>query len=296
MASLNGSSLKSILIISVLIPLSSAFCLYPAVDAKASSQLVIDNVQMISSCWDLLNCSFEDIRDWQPVTRLHFLQYMQATHFPRLGSSDQFRDMEGITEFTMRKGIAGRGTWVSHVEAAAIEAVERAAAIVLKYSDDPGPNPGVIRWVSFFREQRRGGLGDRREHDQIWSVASLVAIEHGINRAKIANVSDPTARELFWVHGLIVHRELMQNRSIIVFFVRAALIFTNKSLAVTIERALEFFTRVNTPVPMKLWSEVVWQVGGVLFGYHVEGSPRDWELLRRIASQFWEEYQKAAED
>lgn len=65
------------------------------------------------------------------------------------------------------------------------------------------------------------GSNGLKEHDQIWSVASLVAIEHGINRAKIANVSDPTARELFWVHGLRVHRELMQNRSIIVFFVRA---------------------------------------------------------------------------
>ncbi|KAL1885539.1 3-dehydrosphinganine reductase [Paecilomyces lecythidis] len=296
MAPVNIFGLKPTLIILVLIPFISASCLYPNIDREVSSQLIIDDVQTISSCWDLLNCTFEEIRDWQPVTRLHFLQYMQATHFQRLGSSDQFRDMEGITEFTMRKGIAGARTWVSHVEAAAIEAVERAAATVLEYSHDTGSNPGVVKWVAFFREQCRGGLGDRREHDQAWSAASLVAIEHGINRAKSANASDPAARELFWVHGLRVHRELMQNRSIIVFFVRAALIFTNKSLAVTIERALEFFTRVNTPVPMKLWSEVVWQVGGILFGYHVEGNSSDWELLRLIAAQFWQEYQKAAKD
>lgn len=239
MAPVNIFGLKPTLIISVLIPFISASCLYPNIQREVSSQLIIDDVQTISSCWDLLNCTFEEIRDWQPVTRLHFLQYMQATHFQRLGSSDQFQDMEGITEFTMRKGIAGARTWISHVEAAAIEAVERAAAIVLEYSHDTGSNPGVVKWVAFFREQCRGGLGDRRvsqssdisqtllcsnnseEHDQAWSAASLIAIEHGINRAKSANASDPTARELFWVHGLRVHRELMQNRSIIVFFVRA---------------------------------------------------------------------------
>jgi hypothetical protein len=76
----------------------------------------------------------------------------------------------------------------------------------------------------------------------------------------------------------------------------SALVFTNKSLAVTIERALEFFTRVNTAMPMKLWSEVVWQIGGVLFGYHVEGSLRDLDLLWRIVERFWDEYQKAARE
>lgn len=133
-------------------------------------------------------------------------------------------------------------------------------------------------------------------------------------------MSDASAREQFWVHGLRVHRELMQNRSIIVFFVRAyvsshvflifqglytranlvaelsALVFTNKSLAITIERALEFFTRVNIATPIKLWSEVVWQIGGVIFGYHIEGSLRDLDLLRRIAERFWDEYEKAAKE
>lgn len=154
--------MKSIFIISVLIPLSHALCIYSPINRERTPQLTLDYLHAVSSCWEFLNCSFEDIRDWQPTTRLHFLQYMQATHFQKLGASDQFRDMEGISDFTRRKGIAEPGTWLSHVEAASIEAVERAAAIVLEYSNDTGLNPGVIRWASFFREQRRGGLGSRK--------------------------------------------------------------------------------------------------------------------------------------
>ncbi|KAL2003959.1 hypothetical protein VTN02DRAFT_1478 [Thermoascus thermophilus] len=132
---------------------------------EQASQLAIDapsGTEPFSSCWLDLSCSFDEIQSWHPTTRLDFQQYMQAEHLGLLAAADQLGALEGATMFTMRRGLAEPGSWLSYVEAAATEAAERGAAMALGYSNYTGSNPGAVRWFNFFNQQRRGRLSNRK--------------------------------------------------------------------------------------------------------------------------------------
>lgn len=137
----------------------------PSASHEEASQLVIDDqreIEPFSSCWLDLSCSFDEIQSWHPMTRLDFQQYMQAEHLGLLAAADQLGALEGATMFTMRRGLAEPGSWLSYVEAASTEAAERGAAMALGYSNYTGSNPGAVRWFNFFHQQSGGRLSDRK--------------------------------------------------------------------------------------------------------------------------------------
>ncbi|KAL2006140.1 hypothetical protein VTN00DRAFT_9794 [Thermoascus crustaceus] len=230
------------------------------------------------------------------MTRLNFQQYMQAEHLGLLAAADQLGGLEGATTFTIRRGLAEPGSWLSYVEAAATEAAERGAAMALGYSNNTGSNPGAVRWFNFFHQQSGGRLSERRLHDRLWASASQSSMLYGVGQANIATVPKGTPREQFWVSAIRFRGEVMQERSLIIFFVRAALALTNKPLAVMIEGVINFFTQVTSPVPARVYSEIVWRLGGILFGFHVAGGLSDPEELMRFPQEFWEAYQEGIKE
>jgi hypothetical protein len=127
-------------------------------------QLVIsidDSISPVDYCWHHLDCSFTQIESMGMVDRLEFVKFMATWRFAPLLSSDQFRALEGVMAFFIRKHLAVPGSWLSHFHAAIVEAVERGAAISLKVSNETGNNPATLKWVEYFEQRKAGGLMDR---------------------------------------------------------------------------------------------------------------------------------------
>lgn len=114
----------------------------------------------VPSCWIKLNCSFHQIEDMSMATRLAYVRYMES-RFGTLKSSKQFRAIEGVIQFFIDKGIGGRGTWVSYVDAGIVEAIERGGAIALGIGKSTGGNPGSAKWAAFLKDMKNGKLGNR---------------------------------------------------------------------------------------------------------------------------------------
>lgn len=93
--------------------------------------------------------------------RIQFVQFMAGRKFGPLASINQFRAIEGTMDFFLRRGIAGRGTWMSIVNAAAVEAIQRGAAISLGESQSTGGNPATLKWADYFDQRKGGGLVNR---------------------------------------------------------------------------------------------------------------------------------------
>lgn len=113
------------------------------------------------TCWNTLNCSLVQIESMKMKDRIQFVQFMTGRKFGPLASINQFRAIEGTMDFFVRKGIAGRGTWMSYVNAAAIEAIQRGAAISLGESQSTGGNPATLKWAEYFDQRKKGGLVHR---------------------------------------------------------------------------------------------------------------------------------------
>lgn len=75
-----------------------------------------------------------------------------------------------------------------------------------------------------------------------------------------------------------------------------ALVLTDKPLAVMIEGVINFFTQVTSPVPARVYSEIVWRLGGILFGFHAAGGLSDPGELMRFPQKFWEAYQEGVKE
>jgi hypothetical protein len=87
---------------------------------------------------------------------------MQSQFFgPQLNCPTQWRNIEGVIQFFIDKGLGATGTWVSYTDAGIIEAVQRGGAIALGMSSDDGGNPGAEPWADFMRAMKAGTLGDR---------------------------------------------------------------------------------------------------------------------------------------
>lgn len=122
-------------------------------------------------CWKNLACSINDIESMGMADRVEFMKYMASNKLGPLVSTNQFRAVEGIMDFFIRKELAGHQSWLSLINAAVVEAIQRGAAISLGLSNNTGDNPGTERWVEFFNQRKMGKLTDRivrRNHSNIF--------------------------------------------------------------------------------------------------------------------------------
>lgn len=94
-------------------------------------------------------------------TRLEFVRYMQAVHFGKLNSANQFRPIEGVITFFIDENLGSPGSWVSYVDAGIVEAIQRGGAIALDLGTFDGGNPGSPKWNTFLTEMKNGELDDR---------------------------------------------------------------------------------------------------------------------------------------
>jgi hypothetical protein len=114
----------------------------------------------------------------QAYAQLHVLRRLSAPAWPSgwrtcarcrrsafgaLRAGDQFRAIEGVIIFFQRKGLGAPGSWVSMVDAAIVEAVQRGGAIALGVAPATatGGNPGTALWVAFLRTRKAGGFPNR---------------------------------------------------------------------------------------------------------------------------------------
>lgn len=114
-----------------------------------------------NTCWDSLSCSFADIESMEMKNRLQFVKHMGTRRFAELASADQFRAVEGVMSFFIRRHVAPSGSWMSTINAAVIEAFERGAAMSLGLSNETGGNPAAVKWQDFFDQRARGHLTER---------------------------------------------------------------------------------------------------------------------------------------
>ncbi|OAX79943.1 hypothetical protein ACJ72_05734 [Emergomyces africanus] len=115
----------------------------------------------VDGCWESLDCSLTQIDMMSMASRLEFIKYLSTWRLDTLHSVDQFHAFEGVVTFFMRKDIANSGTWLSLVNAACIEALQRGAAISLGLSSNTGGNPASEKWADYFHQRRSGRLTDR---------------------------------------------------------------------------------------------------------------------------------------
>lgn len=115
----------------------------------------------IPKCWKTLSCSFATIEKSSMASRLRYVRYMQAKKFGPLKAGNQFRAIEAVIDFFIKKKVGQPGTWISYVDAGIVEGIQRGAAISLGTSKATGGNPGSQLWADFFNRLKSGGLNNR---------------------------------------------------------------------------------------------------------------------------------------
>ncbi|GAB2677767.1 hypothetical protein GCM10027271_43360 [Saccharopolyspora gloriosae] len=136
------------------------------------------------SCAAALDCSALELERLPLSERLVFVRAIQdeiaAEYIPGFR---HWRNIEGVIRFFDENGFGAPGTWVSYVDAAILEGVERGAAIALGRSEDDFGNPGSELWADYLRRSHRGELTDRWVHDPAWGNAEQASTEHGLRLA-----------------------------------------------------------------------------------------------------------------
>lgn len=112
-------------------------------------------------CQKSLSCSFSEIGSLTMSSRLKYLRHMESKFFHRVNARDQFRNIEGVISFFDKFNLGAPESWISYVDAAILESIQRGGAIALGLSSETGGNPGSELWASFLRGMRDGTLDDR---------------------------------------------------------------------------------------------------------------------------------------
>ncbi|KAK2783525.1 hypothetical protein FQN53_009148 [Emmonsiellopsis sp. PD_33] len=249
-------------------------------------------INPVEACWEQLDCTISQIEAMSMTSRLEFVKYMSTWHLQQLHSIDQFRALEGVIAFFMRKGIAGYGSWLAMVHAAVIEAVERGAAISLGLSSGTGGNPASRKWADYFHQRRAGRLTDRSSHDISWAIAEQTAIDYGVRRADTAlGVKKPSSRVMRWMQFTRIYRTAMQYRRTILWLMRMGFTFTSPSVPVATEAFLDWVTDVTDATSIGFLADVAWTFSALGLSVDGEDPIADSEVMLGIATEFWEMFQ-----
>ncbi|GAA2772570.1 hypothetical protein [Saccharopolyspora taberi] len=195
-------------------------------------------------CASTLDCSAEEIEELAIPERLVFVRALQdrvaAEYLPEFR---HLNSIQGVLRFFIDNDLGTPESWVSHVDAVLLEAVERGFAMALEVSDDDFGNPTAKHWADYLRRMRRGELDERWAHDPAWSIADQASAEHGIRLAEAKGVH-PTHLEWNIYQFTELYRWIMRNP-------QPALIVLNDRLAGLLVPVdfVQWLTDATNPVP-----------------------------------------------
>ncbi|EAS31486.3 uncharacterized protein CIMG_06965 [Coccidioides immitis RS] len=269
----------------------------PRVRGQYDPPMIVVGVQMAPlnpaiTCWNTLNCSIGQIESMKIRDRIEFVQFMARSKLRFLESSNQFRAVEGTMDFFVRKSIANRGTWMSYINAAVVEAIQRGAAIALGESDNTGGNPATLKWADYFDQRKLGRLMNRDAHDRAWAVAEQTAVEYGIRLANSKpDIETPTTRERRWQQFTKIYRMVMQYRRTLLWLIKMAFNFTSPGLPMASEAFLDWFTDVTDATSTGFLAEIAWTLCALGLSWDGEDPIKDLEVILGMVTEFWEAFQ-----
>lgn len=189
-------------------------------------------------CWRTLSCTLFEIETMEMRNRLAYIKYIGSRKLESLKSTEEFHAVEGVLSFFVRRHLATPGTWLSVVNAAVLEAIQRGTAVALNQTEETGGNPAVLKWANFFNQRAGGALNNRavsitlfphrtpplltyQEHDVAWAVAEQTAVDYGIHMANsMPKIERPSTRISRWNQFTRVYRTIMQYRRTILWILR----------------------------------------------------------------------------
>jgi hypothetical protein len=212
-------------------------------------------------CASSLDCSARELDTFAAAERLFFLRKLEATQASRLvPDGARWRNIEGVLEFFHERGLVKPGGWVSLVDAAILEGIERGTAIALGMSQDTFGNPGSTEWASYLRRLQDGELTQRSVHDAAWSRAEQASTEHGLAMAAARGVR-PSAAEWRFYQFSQVYRWALRNEPGVLLALGGPLVPPRiRELRVPF---LTWFTDVRNPVPAYRGSAMAWSLSGL---------------------------------
>ncbi|KAI5287673.1 hypothetical protein KEM54_005832 [Ascosphaera aggregata] len=210
-----------------------------------------------------------------------------------LDSADQAGAVEGLMNFLIGKRLAQTKTYLSCLNAAVIEGIQRGCAIALGLSTDTGGNPSSLKWAKFFVQYKSGQLRDRNYHDIAWAASEQSAIEYGTLLAEtLPGIERPSHRILRFVKMTRVYRSIMLYRRTIIWILRLSFAFTNPSVAFSSEEILNWLTDITHPDSIEFLGEVSWALSALTFAAEGKDDPvGDAEVALELITGLWHGFQ-----
>ncbi|KAI5307472.1 hypothetical protein KEM55_008200 [Ascosphaera atra] len=222
--------------------------------------------------------------------RLSFLKYMVVNKLTVLDAADQAGAVKGLMNFMIGKKLARTKTFLSCINAAVLESLQRGAAMALGVSKDTGGNPGTIKWAEFFHKYQKGLLKTRDDHDLAWAMAEQRAVDYGVLLADtLPGIERPTNRMLRFVKLSWLYRSIMMYRRTIIWFMRLSFAFTNPSVAFASEEIINWLTDVSHAESVEFLGEVSWALSALAFAEAEKNDPLgDAEVALKLITGLWE--------
>ncbi|MFI9011169.1 hypothetical protein ACIGNX_28430 [Actinosynnema sp. NPDC053489] len=239
-------------------------------------------------CAVSLDCTAAEIDRMAIGERLEFLRLVQSGPAAGLGASDRWRNIEGVLLFFRDHGLGAPGTWVSHVDAAILEGIERGVAIALGRSADGFGNPGSARWADYLTRLARGELAVRGTHDRAWSEAEQASTEHGVAVAEQVHGLRPTAVERRFFLFSEFYRWALRNRPAVLDLLLLYGGLLNPVLVLRRVPFVDWLTDVRESAPSRKGSEMAYAYARL---DPVNGAFSTVELLLAYIPELFEEFQ-----
>ncbi|GAB2753733.1 hypothetical protein GCM10027174_31310 [Salinifilum aidingensis] len=156
--------------------------------------------------------------DRMPMSqRVLFVRLLQREHGGQFEPDfERWAAIAGVMSAARDRGLGEHGTWMSVANSGLLEAVERAVAAA-RDGEDTGPrpgtadNPGIRRWENYLVDLANGRLTARPVHDEAWSRAEQVSLDHGDHVARSDYQIRPTSAEERFKRFTDLYRWAMQN-------------------------------------------------------------------------------------
>ncbi len=245
-------------------------------------------VRTPGECAASLDCTAAEIDRMGMAARLEFLRLVQSGPAAGLGAADRWRNIEGVLAFFRDHGLGAPGTWVSHVDAAILEGIERGVAIALGRSADGFGNPGSARWAAYLTRLHRGELTVRTVHDRAWSEAEQASTEHGVVLAEQLHGLRPTAVERRFFLFSEFYRWMLRNRPVALDLLLVYAALLNPVLVLRRAPFLDWFTDVRESTPSRKGSEMAYAYARL---DPVHGAFSTVDLLLAYLPELFEEFQ-----
>lgn len=241
-------------------------------------------------CAASLDCTAAEIDRMSMADRLEFLRLLQSGPAAALGASDRWRNIEGVISFFRDRGLGAPGTWVSHVDAAILEGIERGIALALGRSTDDFGNPGSARWADYLTRLHRGELTARNTHDRAWGEAEQASTDHGVAVAEQVHGLRATAVERRFFLFSEFYRWTLRNRPAVLDLLLVYAAVLNPLLILRRVPFVDWFTDVRESTPSRKGCEIAYAYARL---DPINGAFSTLELLLAYIPELFEEFQAA---